>query len=97
MHRLKLAVALAAGAAFAASAAAHEVKSPRDAATGQSSGKVSMQDMHFSSRAEASAKCPGGVTLDRPDGSFACDVATADHAINEKGTAGTKGTTKDPK
>ena len=63
---------------------------------GHPSGKVNMQDMHFTSRSDAVAKCPGGVA-DQADGSFACSsalVEPAGMAINEKGTPGTKSTVK---
>ena len=67
---------------FAAAAA------PRDAHSGQSSGKVNVQDMHFTTRAAADAKCPGAAVAS-PDGSFACSSSAepAGMAINEKGTA----------
>ncbi|QXQ06890.1 hypothetical protein KX816_02145 [Sphingosinicellaceae bacterium] len=73
---------------------------PRDVSSGQGSGKVNVQDLHFSSRAEAATRCPGGVA-DQPDGSFACSASSsaepAGMAINEKGTAGTKPKPTTPK
>ena len=67
----------------------------------QPSGKVNMQDMHFSSRAAADAKCPGAAVASA-DGSFACSSSSlpaepAGMAINEKGTSGTKPKPSTPK
>ena len=74
---------------------------PRSAGLG--AGKASMQDMSFTKRSDAVAKCPGGMPLDKPDGSFACSAgspssaSSSGMAIYEKGHAGTNGTVKTPK
>ncbi len=81
----RILIALATVAA-AAQANAGEIKSPRDPSTGQSSGKVSMQDLHFTSRAEAAARCGDAPVTKAPDGSFACSVPKAqyDLAVQKK-------------
>ena len=58
--------------------------------SGGGSGKVSMQDMHFSSRADATAACDKAPITTAADGSFVCTVPSSTAmAINEKGHAGT--------
>lgn len=56
-----------------------------------SSGKVSMQDMHFTTKADAAAHCDKAPVTMAADGSFVCSMPTSsDMAINEKGLPGTK-------
>lgn len=87
MHHLSsAALVLALAGALCGPAAAHDVKSPRDPASGHASGKVSMQDMHFSTRTEAAATCDKAPITTAPDGSFVCSVpkATYDLATSKK-------------
>lgn len=59
--------------------------------SGSGSGKVSLQDMHFTSKAEAVAACDKAPVTTAADGSFTCSVpASSSMAINEKGLPGTK-------
>lgn len=83
MPRLS-AVLLLAAAAIAPALAAPPPSS------GAGTGKVSMQDMHFRTKADAAAACGKAPVTTAADGSFTCSVpASSDHAISEKGTAGT--------
>lgn len=101
-YRAPIAVlSLILSATIAVAEPAHKVVSPRDPASGQSTGKVNLQDLHFTSRSDAVAKCPGGATVDQPDGGFACSSSSspssaepAGMAINKNGTPGTKGPVK---
>lgn len=64
---------------------------PPSSGSGGGSGKVSMQDLHFSSKAEAAAACDKAPVVAAADGSFTCSVpASSSMAINEKGLPGTK-------
>lgn len=65
--------------------------------SGGGTGKVSMQDLHFSSRADATAACDKAPITTAADGSFVCSVPSSSAmAINEKGNAGTKPTPSKP-
>ena len=63
------------------SVAAGEVKSPRDPSSGQASGKVSLQDLHFTSRADAAARCGDAPVTKAADGSFTCSVSKAQYDL----------------
>ncbi len=75
MHSLRLTIAAAAALAGTAALAAQADKSSaaRDSSTGMSTGKVSMQDFHFTSRAQAAAVCDKA-PITEADGKFTCSL-----------------------
>ncbi len=76
--------------ALAAPALAAPAAQP-EAGSGMARGKVSMQDLHFSSKAEAAAACDKAPVSSAADGSFTCSVpASSSMAINEKGLPNNK-------
>jgi|GEM_PF-2980310 len=80
MLSLRFTIAVAAALAGTAALAAPADKSSvhRDSSTGMSSGKVSMQDLHFTTRAQAVAVCDKA-PITEADGKFTCSL-TPDQA-----------------
>lgn len=82
---------LASGLLLAFAIATPVLAAPPAPSSGAGSGKVSLQDMHFSTKADASAHCDKAPVVAAPDGSFTCAAPeSSSMAINEKGLPGTK-------
>jgi hypothetical protein len=72
MHRSARAAATFAVIVSALAVPAYAAPAP--ASTGSGAGKVSMQDLHFSSRSAAVAACDKAPVTVAADGSFTCSV-----------------------
>ncbi len=66
--------AAAAFAALVSASAGPAWAAPAPASSGSGAGKVSMQDLHFSSRSAAVAACDKAPVTAAADGSFTCSV-----------------------
>lgn len=64
---------------------------PPAPSSGGGAGKASMQDMHFTTKADAAAHCDKAPVVAAADGSFTCAAPeSSSMAINEKGLPSNK-------